>query len=219
MWTPGIAGHDVAEGAMVRFADAVPVEVRPARLAPDKHWTEEDLGHIRDVLSDSIRRHMMSDVPVGVFLSGGLDSAIVAAIAAKVAGEKGERLPTFAVGTEGSADLLAARAVAEYLGTDHHEIVPTAEDLEAALDEAVTVIEHFDPALVRSRGAEPAAGPRGGEARQGGAHRGGRRRAVRRLRVRAHARSSRRRTPCRPSWCVRSRACTSSTCSAATARR
>src|SRR4051812_47541305 len=150
VWTPGIAGHDVAEGAMVRFADAVPVEVRPARLAPDKQWTEEDLGHIRDVLSDSIRRHMMSDVPVGVFLSGGLDSAIVAAIAAKVAQEKGERLPTFAVGTEGSADLLAARAVAEYLGTEHHEIVPTPEDLEAALDEAVTVIEHFDPALVRS---------------------------------------------------------------------
>jgi asparagine synthase (glutamine-hydrolysing) len=150
VWTPGIAGHDVAEGAMVRFADAVPVEVRPARLAPDKQWTEEDLGHIRDVLSDSIRRHMMSDVPVGVFLSGGLDSAIVAAIAAKVAGEKGERLPTFAVGTEGSGDLLAARAVAEYLGTEHHEIVPTAQDLESALDEAVTVIEHFDPALVRS---------------------------------------------------------------------
>ena len=93
---------------------------------------------------------MMSDVPVGVFLSGGLDSAIVAAVAARVASEKGEPLPTFAVGTEGSADLLAARAVAEFLGTEHHEIVPTAEDLEEALDEAVTVIEHFDPALVRS---------------------------------------------------------------------
>src|ERR671916_28700 len=120
----------------VRFATAVPVEVRPARLAPDKQWTEEDLGHIRDVLSDSIRRHMMSDVPVGVFLSGGLDSAIVAAIGAKVADEGGERLPTFAVGTEGSADLLAARAVAEHLGTDHHEIVPSPNDLESALDEA-----------------------------------------------------------------------------------
>ena len=147
VWTPGIGSQD---GALVRFADAVPVDVRPARLAPDEQWTEEDLGRIRAVLSDSIRRHMMSDVPVGVFLSGGLDSAIVAAVAAEVAREKGERLPTFAVGTEGSADLLAARAVAEFLDTDHHEIVPTAEDLEAALDEAVTVIEHFDPALVRS---------------------------------------------------------------------
>jgi len=150
VWTPGLPGTDVESGVMVRFADAVPVEVRPARLAPDEQWSEEDLGHIRDVLSDSVRRHMMSDVPVGVFLSGGLDSAIVAAEAVKVADERGERLPTFAVGTERSADLLAARAVAEYLGTDHHEIVPTAEDLESALDEAVTVIEHFDPALVRS---------------------------------------------------------------------
>ena len=72
--------------------------------------------------------------PAIVLLSGGLDSAIVAAVAAKVAAEKGEKLPTFAVGTEHSADLLAARAVAEYLGTDHHEIVPSAEDLAAALD-------------------------------------------------------------------------------------
>jgi len=150
VWTPGLPGTHVHEGSMVRFADAVPVQVRPARYAPDKHWGEETPSHVRRVLSDSIRRHMMSDVPVGVFLSGGLDSAIVAAVAAKVAAEKGERLPTFAVGTEGSADLLAARAVAEYLDTDHHEIVPTAADLEEALDEAVTVIEHFDPALVRS---------------------------------------------------------------------
>ena len=150
VWTPGLPGTHVHEGSMVRFADAVPVHVRPARYAPDKYWGEDTLAHVREVLSDSIRRHMMSDVPVGVFLSGGLDSAIVAAVAAQVAAEKGERLPTFAVGTEGSADLLAARAVAEYLDTDHHEIVPTAADLEEALDEAVTVIEHFDPALVRS---------------------------------------------------------------------
>lgn len=149
VWTPSTTG-ETGDGAIVRFADAVPVEVRPARNAPDKQWDEETLGHVRDVLSDSVRRHMMADVPVGVFLSGGLDSAIVAAIAAKVAASKGETLPTFAVGTENSADLLAARAVAEYLGTDHHEIVPTAADLESALDEAVTVIEHFDPALVRS---------------------------------------------------------------------
>lgn len=151
VWSPGPSeSGDVAGGTMVRFADAVPVQVRPARYAPDKQWDDSVLEHIRSVLSDSVRRHMMSDVPVGVFLSGGLDSAIVAAVAAQVAAEKGEKLPTFAVGTESSADLLAARAVAEYLGTEHHEIVPTAADLEEALDEAVTVIEHFDPALVRS---------------------------------------------------------------------
>src|ERR1700712_813700 len=151
VWTPGLPDTGaVHDGSMVRFADAVPVQVRPARYAPDKAWDSSVLDHVREVLSDSIRRHMMSDVPVGVFLSGGLDSAIVAAVAAQVAAEKGEKLPTFAVGTESSGDLLAARAVAEYLGTEHHEIIPTAADLEEALDEAVTVIEHFDPALVRS---------------------------------------------------------------------
>jgi len=62
-------------------------------------------------------------VPVGVFLSGGLDSAIVAAIAARHLEPSGERLKTFAVGTEGSADLMAARVVARHLNTEHHERV------------------------------------------------------------------------------------------------
>ena len=64
---------------------------------------------------------MMGDVPVGVFLSGGLDSSLVAAIAAGWYEERGEKLKTFAVGLEDSPDLLAARAVAEYLDTEHHE--------------------------------------------------------------------------------------------------
>ena len=90
---------------------------------------------------------MMSDVGVGVFLSGGLDSAIVAAIAAR---ESSEPLPTFAVGMPDSPDLAAARRVAAVTGSDHHEVVVSADDLARALDEAVTVIEHFDPRLVRS---------------------------------------------------------------------
>ena len=98
----------------------------------------------------AVRRRMMSDVGVGVFLSGGLDSALVAAIAAREAHARGEVLPTFAVGTPGSGDLIAAARVAEHVGTDHHEIVVTPEDIAGALDEAVTVIEHYDPALVRS---------------------------------------------------------------------
>src|SRR3954451_20006532 len=79
VWTPGLPGTDVADGSMLRFADAVPVQVPPARYAPDKDRGEDTLSHVRMVLSNSVRRHMMSDVPVGVFLSGGLDSAIVAA--------------------------------------------------------------------------------------------------------------------------------------------
>ncbi len=142
LWTLG--------AGVVKFADAVPVEVRPARRAPLDTWDNVVLDQVRDAVVAAVRRRMMSDVGVGVFLSGGLDSALVAAIAAREAHERGEVLPTFAVGTPGSGDLIAAARVAEYIGSEHHEIVVTTEGIADALDEAVTVIEHFDPALVRS---------------------------------------------------------------------
>jgi asparagine synthase (glutamine-hydrolysing) len=93
---------------------------------------------------------MMGDVPVGVFLSGGLDSAIVAAIAARHLEDHGERLRTFAVGTEGSADLLAARVVAQHIGSEHRERVYDAPEAVRVLPHVVRAIEHFDPSLVRS---------------------------------------------------------------------
>jgi asparagine synthase (glutamine-hydrolysing) len=93
---------------------------------------------------------MMGDVPVGVFLSGGLDSSLIAAIAAPYLTERGEQLKTFAVGTEASPDLLAARVVAEHLGTEHHERVYTAAEAVDAVPLVVRAIEHFDPSLVRS---------------------------------------------------------------------
>src|SRR3954468_18734787 len=132
-WTP--------QRGLVRFAAAVP---------PDRTGRESDPGDTRDILIHSVERQMMGDVPVGVFLSGGLDSSLVAAIAARYLEERGERLKTFAVGTEGSADLLAARAVASYLGTEHHENVYTGEEAVATVPDVVRAIESFDPSLVRS---------------------------------------------------------------------
>jgi asparagine synthase (glutamine-hydrolysing) len=142
LWTPA--------AGVVRYADAVPVEVRPARRAQTDLWDDAVLDQVRDAVIAAVRRRMMSDVGVGVFLSGGLDSAIVAAVAARETAARGATLPTFAVGTPGSSDLAAARKVAAHIGSDHHEVVVTAQALEEALDEAVTVIEHFDPLLVRS---------------------------------------------------------------------
>jgi asparagine synthase (glutamine-hydrolysing) len=135
-WTP--------QDGLIRFGAAVPESLEP--LAADVDL----LAGTRDVLVRSVERQMMGDVPVGVFLSGGLDSSLVAAIAARWCAREGLVLHTFAVGTEGSPDLLAARTVAEYLGTDHHETDYRAAEALESLPNVVRAIESFDPGLVRS---------------------------------------------------------------------
>ncbi|HVV14183.1 asparagine synthase (glutamine-hydrolyzing) [Amycolatopsis sp.] len=138
-------------GGLVRFADAIPARVRPARRAEQPGvWDEALVKSVREAVVTAVENRMMSDVGIGVFLSGGLDSAIVAAVAAEYAKRHDQPLPTFAVGAPGSSDLTAARVVAEHLGTEHHEIVMTREDAVAALPKAVRAIEHYDPSLVRS---------------------------------------------------------------------
>jgi asparagine synthase (glutamine-hydrolysing) len=104
----------------------------------------------RETLIRAVEAQMMGDVPVGVFLSGGLDSSLVAAIAARFAQRHGRRLQTFAVGTEDSPDLAAARAVAEHLGCEHVEVTYTAAEALESLPNVVRAIESFDPGLVRS---------------------------------------------------------------------
>ena len=130
-----------------RFATAVPASEEDSVIRASPELEREQT---RQTLVASVERQMMGDVPVGVFLSGGLDSTLVAAIAARRLAEEGERLQTFAVGTEGSPDLLAARAAAECLDTEHHERIYTAHEALAAVPAVVRAIEHFDPSLVRS---------------------------------------------------------------------
>ena len=143
-WTP--------EGGLAEFAPAVPSALRdtaPSRLAADE-VPADALRDVRWVLVDAVERQMMGDVPVGVFLSGGLDSTLVAAIARRYLRRRGERLQTFAVGLAGSPDLLAARAAAAFLGSEHRERVYTAAEATASLPDVVASIEAFDPSLVRS---------------------------------------------------------------------
>ena len=146
-WTPG--------GGLERFASAVPQDGDGAPAARGV-WTgdaeppDAALAATRRIVVASVRRQMMGDVPVGVFLSGGLDSAIVAAIASRHAASQGQRLQTFAVGTRGSADLLAARVVAQHIDSEHRERVYDAREAVRALLAVVRAIEHFDPSLVRS---------------------------------------------------------------------
>ncbi|REC58776.1 asparagine synthase (glutamine-hydrolyzing) [Rhodosalinus sediminis] len=104
-------------------------------------------GELRLVLDEAVAKWMLADVEVGSFLSGGLDSSIIAALAARLAPY---RLKTFAVGTEGSADLAAAREVAAHIGSDHYEEVFTARDVARVLPHVIYHLESADVDLVRS---------------------------------------------------------------------
>ncbi len=117
---------------------------------PTLHDREAAKQQVRDRLVAAVRHRMMADVPIGVFLSGGLDSSLVAAIMARHHDHTHGPVHSFAAGTEGSADLAAARRVAEHLGLEHHERVYDADEVVAVLPEVVRSIESYEPSLVRS---------------------------------------------------------------------
>ncbi len=115
---------------------------------------------IREGLEAAVKRQMMSDVPYGVLLSGGLDSSIIAAITAKYAKKRIEtgdketawwpRLHSFAIGLEGAPDLVAAQKAADYIGTVHHEIHFTIQEALDALDDVIYHLETYDITTVRA---------------------------------------------------------------------
>lgn len=111
------------------------------------YGTEADaLSLIRETLHGAVQKRLLADVPVGVSLSGGLDSSIVSMLACKGT----QQLHSFAVGVEGSEDLTASQQMSEFLNTQHHQLVYTAGDMVEALPEVLYYLETFDPALVRS---------------------------------------------------------------------
>jgi asparagine synthase (glutamine-hydrolysing) len=115
---------------------------------------------LRSALEASVHRQLMSDVPYGVLLSGGLDSSVVSAVAKKFAPKRIEtddkseawwpRLHSFAVGLTGSPDLAAARKVAAHIGTVHHEINFTVEEGLDAIRDVIYHIETYDVTTVRA---------------------------------------------------------------------
>jgi asparagine synthase (glutamine-hydrolysing) len=107
---------------------------------------EEHIALVRETLERSVAKRMMSDVPVGAFLSGGLDSSIIVALVRPHV----RVLHTFSVGTEGSRDLEAARMVARHLDTVHHEYVLEREEVATRLPEIIYHLESFDQDLIRS---------------------------------------------------------------------
>lgn len=130
------------------FPSASPLLLRSR--SPEEDPPEWVFDAVRDSIDRAVEHAMDTDMPVGVLLSGGVDSSIIAAVAAPKAAARGRSLSTFSVGLAGSADLAAARLVAQHLGTDHHELVYTAEEAIAIVPEVITTLESFDPTLVHS---------------------------------------------------------------------
>ena len=119
-----------------------------------------DGAALRSALERAVERQLMSDVPYGVLLSGGLDSSLIAATAARFARRRVEeggrseawwpRLHTFSIGLDGAPDLAAARTVAEALGSVHHEFHYTVQEGLDALADVIYQIESYDVTTVRA---------------------------------------------------------------------
>ncbi|MCG7501828.1 asparagine synthase B [Tenacibaculum sp. Mcav3-52] len=118
------------------------------------------IDEVRDALEAAVHRQLMSDVPYGVLLSGGLDSSITSAIAKKYAAKRVEsgdkdaawypQLHSFSIGLEGSPDLVAAKKVSEYIDTIHHEITFTIQEGLDAIKDVIYNLETYDITTVRA---------------------------------------------------------------------
>ncbi len=121
---------------------------------------QTSIAEVKKALEDAVHRQLMSDVPYGVLLSGGLDSSVTSAIAKKYAQKRIEsddkseawypQLHSFSVGLEGSPDLAAAKKVADHIGTIHHEIKFTIQEGLDAIKDVIYNIETYDITTIRS---------------------------------------------------------------------
>lgn len=140
---------------MTRVPDAMPIDEPQAQTAH-----ERAVHSVHDALTDAVRRQLMSDVPYGVLLSGGLDSSVISAIARQFAEkriETGGQMPaywpqlhSFAVGLKGAPDLAKAKLVADHIGTVHHEINYTIQEGLDAIRDVIYFIETYDVTTVRA---------------------------------------------------------------------
>jgi len=149
-------GHffDSKEGKMVKYYQR---EWRDFDAVKDNTSSKEAL---RAALESSVKRQLMTDVPYGVLLSGGLDSSVISAITKQFAERRVEdgdqsqawwpQLHSFSVGLEGSPDLIAAQKVADHLGTVHHPVLFTIQEGLDALKDVIYHLETYDVTTIRA---------------------------------------------------------------------
>ena len=144
-----------------KWMTETPISKQKAETKAEKVFKEKStVEDIREALTDAVKRQLMSDVPYGVLLSGGLDSSVISAIAEKYSEHRVEnngetkawwpRLHSFAVGLKGAPDLAKARLVAEHIGTVHHEINYTIQEGLDAIRDVIYFIETYDVTTVRA---------------------------------------------------------------------
>lgn len=154
-------GHvlDSRTGELVRWYDRPWMHAVPPAATAERPRADA-AARVRDALEAAVHRQLMSDVPYGALLSGGLDSSIIAAIAARYShrriedGDESEawwpRLHTFAIGLEGSPDLARAEEVADHIGSVHHGFVYTVQEGIDALSDAIRHLETYDVTTIRA---------------------------------------------------------------------
>lgn len=161
------------EGTCTTITEFMPGTVYDSMTGETTQWYKRDweeydavkdneasVQAVREGLEAAVKRQMMSDVPYGVLLSGGLDSSVIAAITAKYARNRIEsgdteaawwpRLHSFAVGLKDSPDLIAARKAADFIGTVHHEVHFTIQEALDAVSDVIYHLETYDITTVRA---------------------------------------------------------------------
>ena len=146
--------YDTATRALVKYYQ------KPWRDYPAVEGVQVSKDELREAFERAVHRQLMTDVPYGVLLSGGLDSSLVAAVAARYARHRVEdddtteawwpRLHSFAIGLEGSPDLAAAEVAAKALGTVHHGFTYTFQEGLDAIPEVIRHIETYDVTTIRA---------------------------------------------------------------------
>jgi asparagine synthase (glutamine-hydrolysing) len=153
-------GHYLYNGELTQWYTRDWMDYEAVKNAPLVEQHPEIITELREALIAAVKRQLMTDVPYGVLLSGGLDSSVVSAIAKIFADKRVEsgdeqqawwpQLHSFAIGLEGAPDLVAAQKVADHIGTVHHEVHFTIQEGLDAIRDVIYHIETYDVTTIRA---------------------------------------------------------------------